>query len=379
MADYYELLGVERAASADDLKKAYRKLALKYHPDRNPGDKAAEEKFKEISVAYEVLSDAQKRAAYDRVGHEAYTQRGRPGPSGGGDGGDPFDLFSQIFGDNAGDIFGEAFGGGRRRRGGPQGGADLRYDLQIEFDEAVYGVEKQIQIETTAACGRCQGAGAEPGTKKSTCEQCRGAGQVTMTQGFFSVRQPCPRCRGTGESISDPCRECGGHGRVRANRKINLHIPAGVETGTRMRVAGEGEAGSRGAPSGDLYVVLFVKEHDFFKRQENDIVIEVPVDFPTAALGGEIRVPTITGPAQLKVPPGTQPGTVFRMRGKGVPSIRGQGRGDQLVQVLIEVPRNLNREQRERLSAFDDACKKGGGVYPLLGTFLEKVKRFFKE
>jgi molecular chaperone DnaJ len=377
--DFYTLLGVERTASADDLKKAYRKLALKYHPDKNPGNKEAEEKFKDISQAYEVLSDTQKRAMYDQLGHEAYTQRGRPGPGSGGRGGgfsDPFDIFSQVFGDSGGSIFEELFGGGRRGgRGGPREGADLRYDLQITFEEAVFGTDKQIEIEKAEQCGHCHGEGMEPGTRKRTCPQCGGSGQITISQGFFSIRQPCNQCGGQGEKIEQPCKTCGGHGRLNRSKKLSLHIPAGVDTGSRLRVSGEGEAGVRGGPPGDLYVVLIVREHDLFKRSGNDLLVDVPIDFPTAALGGTIKVPTINGMASLKIPAGTQNGAVFRLRDKGVPSVRGDGRGDQHVRITVEVPRDLNREQREKLQAFADACT--AEVTPTLKGFLDRIKKLF--
>lgn len=386
--DYYEVLGIERGATAEDIKKAYRKLALKYHPDRNPGDKEAEHQFKELGEAYEVLRDEKKRAIYDQVGHEAFTQRGRGAPGGAGSGGaggftDPFDIFSQVFGDsgNMGGVFEELFGasGGRRgaRRAGPQPGADLRYDLNIAFEDAVYGAEKTIQLQKSESCDRCQGEGSEPGHSKQRCDYCGGQGQISMTHGFFSVRQPCPKCRGLGEIVEHPCRQCRGEGRVLKPRTIQIRIPAGVDTGARLRVAGEGEAGTRGGPSGDLYVVLHVDEHELFQRQGDDIIVEVPLDFPTAALGGSIRVPTISGMANLKVPPGTQSGAVFRLRGKGVPSVRGQGRGDQHVRVSIEVPRDLNREQREKLQAFAATCDKS--VTPTLSAWMDKIRKLFKD
>ncbi len=375
--DYYELLGVDRAASAEAMKKAYRKQAVKYHPDKNPDNKEAEEKFKEISEAYEVLSDASKRSTYDQVGHDAYVRRGR---SGSGGGVDPFDIFSQVFGGGGGgggsSIFEEFFGGTRRQsRSGPRAGADLGYELRIAFEEAVYGADKQIDVHKAEGCDRCRGEGMEPGTSKRRCTTCNGAGQVTMTQGFFSVRQPCHRCNGSGEMIDKPCSKCAGSGRIKRQKKIQIHIPAGVDTGSRLRVAGEGEPGTRGGAAGDLYVVLHVTDHDFFVREGEDILLEVPIDFPTATLGGAVKVPTISGAAQVKIPAGTQNGTVFRLRGKGVPSLRGHGRGDQHVRIIIEVPKNLSSEQKEKLKEFGDSLDKK--AHPKLTTFMDKVKHLF--
>lgn len=383
--NFYELLGVDRSASADEIKKAYRKLALKYHPDKNPDDAEAEAKFKEISHAYEVLSDSSKKSMYDQLGHEAFTQsRGGGGSAAGGFRGggggftDPFDIFSQVFGDSGGGIFEELFGGGRRggRGGGPRGGADLRYDLQIDFEDAVFGADKTIDVEKAENCGTCSGSGMKPGTSKKTCQQCGGSGQFTVSQGFFSVRQPCSSCSGTGEVIEQPCADCGGAGRVNKRKKISVHIPAGVDTGTRLRVPNEGEAGMRGGPSGDLYVVLIVRDHDLFRRNGNDLIVEVPVDYATAVLGGSVQVPTIGGVAKLKIPAGTQNGRTFRMRGKGVPSVRGGSRGDQHVRVYVEVPTNLTRDQKDKLKAFAEACNQD--VHPKLASFLDRIKNLFK-
>lgn len=379
--DYYESLDLDKSASAEDIKKAYRKLALKYHPDHNQGDAEAEAKFKEVSEAYSVLSDPDKRAAYDRLGHEAFTQRGRGGGGGSpyGPGVDPFDIFSQVFGEGGlgGSIFEEFFGGGggRSRRSGPAPGADLRYDLRVPFEDAVYGAERIIQIQRAENCDRCRGEGMEPGTRKRRCEYCNGVGQVSITQGFFSIRQPCPKCHGQGEIIEDPCKDCRGEGRVQVRRKIRLKIPPGADTGSRMKVSGQGEPGIRGGPPGDLYVVFHVDEHDVFKRHGNDVMIEVPIPFTTAALGGTVRVPTISGAADLKVPAGTQTDAVFRLKEKGIPSAVGQGRGDQMVKVVVEVPKNLSRAQREKLEEFAEACD--SSVHPRLADFLEKVKKFF--
>ena len=368
--DYYDILGVGRTATAEDIKKAYRKRALKCHPDRNPGDQEAEDRFKELSAAYEVLRDEGKRQQYDQFGHDAFVRGHRPSGTV-----DPFDIFSQVFG--GGSIFDSFFrgSGGGASRDGAQAGADLRYDLQIEFEEAVFGTDTEIVLPRAEACDTCKGSGCAPGTKRRTCTQCRGSGQVTMSQGFFSIRQPCPHCRGTGELIESPCSRCQGEGRVRKRRRIQVHVPAGVDTGSRLRVPGEGEAGRRGSPNGDLYVVLHVAEHDIFKRDGNHVYCELPIPFHVAALGGNVSVPTITGAAELKIPPGTQTDSVFRLRGKGVPSLRGRGRGDQHVRVHVEVPTDLNKEQKEKLQELAQLCDER--VHPRLQAFLEKAKTFF--
>jgi len=366
--DYYEILGIERSASADEIKKAYRKQALKYHPDRNPGDKEAEEKFKEVSAAYEVLSDENKRHQYDRFGHDAYTRGHRPTA-----GGDPFDIFSQVFG---GSIFDTFFGGGDpHTQAGPQAGADLRYDLQIGFEDAVFGLDRQIEIPRAETCDACRGSGCEPGTSGRACPQCHGAGQVSMAQGFFSVRQRCPSCRGAGKIIDAPCKQCRGEGRVQRRKTIQLHIPAGVDTGSRLRVSGEGEAGRLSGPPGDLYVVIHVAKHEIFQREGDDLYCEVPVQFHVAALGGKVKVPTVSGPAELTIPKGTQSGSVFRLRDKGVPSVRGYGRGDQHVRVIVEVPTNLGAAEAQKLREFAESCD--DRVYPKLRAFLKKAKKFF--
>lgn len=371
--DYYDILGVSRSATQDEIKKAYRKLAVKYHPDKNPGDKEAEDKFKEVSEAYEVLGDEDKRKQYDQFGHDAFTNK--QGAPGGGPAGDPFDIFSQVFGGSMFDEFFGGGGGGRRTR--QQRGSDLRYDMEVNFEDAVFGTDTTVQIPRAEACSGCGGSGAAPGTSTKTCPHCRGAGQVTMSQGFFSVRQACPYCRGQGETIESPCSTCGGEGRVQSRKRIQIHIPAGVDTGSRLRVPGEGEAGPRGAPAGDLYVVIHVKPHDLFRRDGSDVHCDIPIPFTKAALGGMVKVPTLSGTAEIKVPAGTQHGTVFRLRGKGVPSVRGSGRGDQLVHVIVEVPTKLNADQRQKLEEFEKATSED--TYPRLKKFLKKAKRFFSE
>ena len=342
--DYYEVLAVERTASDTEIKSAYRKLALKYHPDRNPGDHEAEERFKECAEAYAVLADADKRAAYDRFGHA-----GVAGAAGAG-GFDPsvFTGFEDILG-GLGDIFGfgDVFGG--RRRGGPQRGADLRYDLEISFEEAATGTETAIQIPRQENCETCSGSGAAPGTQPAVCNLCRGAGQVRSQQGFFTVARTCPQCRGTGRTIATPCKTCRGAGRVTKERKITVKIPAGIATGQQLRLQGEGEAGSAGGPPGSLYVVIHVQEHEHFRRDGMNLFCEIPVNFSTVALGGEIDVPTLNGSEKVKVPEGTQTGTTLRLRGKGLPDVNGRGRGDIFATVQVITPKKLSKEQRQVL------------------------------
>jgi len=378
--DYYELLGVSKQASADEIKKAYRKMAVKYHPDKNPGNKEAEEMFKKVSEAYEVLKDDQKRAAYDRYGHAAFSGHGAgSGPSAGGPFHDPFDIFSEVFGGGAGgagSIFEEFFGGGGRSQGGAQRGADLRYDLEIELEEAATGAEKEISFRKPVACSACQGSGAEPGTSVSACSTCRGTGQVTASKGFFSIRQTCPSCSGTGKRIERRCSKCGGEGRVNETTKIKVKIPPGVDTGSKLRSVGNGEAGAQGGPPGDLYIVIHVAEHEIFERQEENLFCEIPIKFTLATLGGTIEVPTLSGKASLKIPPGTQSGTTFRLKGKGMPSLRGGYYGDQLARMQVEVPRSLNAEQRRKLEEFALAC--GDADEPMGKSFFEKAKRFFE-
>ena len=343
--DYYDVLGVARNANDQEVKSAYRKLALKYHPDRNPGDKAAEEKFKEAAEAYAVLADGEKRSAYDRFGHAGV------GAGVGAGGFDPtiFAGFEDIFG-NLGDLFGfgDLFGGGRRR-GGPQRGADLRYDLEIPFEESAHGTETTIQIPRQEKCGTCQGSGAAPGTSPIICPQCRGRGQIRYQQGFFTVAQTCPQCRGGGQIISKPCATCHGSGQVTEQRRLSVKIPAGIASGQRLRLRGEGEAGHMGGPPGNLDVVVHVQEHQFFRRDGDDLYLEMPVSFPTLALGGEIRVPTLDGDEVVRVPEGTDTGTVLRLRGKGMPNISGRGRGDLHVVVQVTTPRRLTKAQKKLL------------------------------
>ena len=334
--DYYEVLGVDRQATEPQIKSAYRKLALKHHPDRNPGDPAAEEQFKEAAEAYAILADAEKRALYDRFGHA-----GVSGAGAGAGGFDPtiFADFSDIF-SGLGDVFG--FGdifGGRRRRGGPQRGADLRYDLEITFDESATGTDTTIQIPREETCETCTGSGAAAGTSPETCSQCRGSGQLRYQQGFLTVARPCPNCRGTGKTIAKPCQSCRGAGRIARERKITVKIPAGIATGQRLRLYGEGEHGSAGGPPGDLYVVVHVQEHSFFHREGDDLYCEMPISFPTVALGGTIKVPTLNGHEDLSIPAGTQTGGRFKIRGKGMPSVNGRGRGDLHVVAKVAVPK----------------------------------------
>ena len=352
--DYYEVLAVERTASDGEIKSAYRKLALKYHPDRNPGDHEAEERFKECAEAYAILADADKRAAYDRYGHA-----GVQGAAGAG-GFDPsvFTGFEDILG-GLGDIFGfgDIFGGGRRR-GGPQRGADLRYDLEITFEESAAGTETAIQIPRQENCETCSGTGAAAGSSPTVCNLCRGAGQVRTQQGFFTVARTCPQCRGAGKIITNPCKACRGAGRISKERKITVKIPAGIATGQQLRLQGEGEAGHAGGPPGSLYVVIHVQEHDFFRRDGINLFCEIPVNFTTVALGGEIDVPTLSGTEKVKVPEGTQTGTTLRLRGKGMPDVNGRGRGDIFATVQVQTPKKLSKDQRHALEALAKSLPK---------------------
>ena len=355
--DYYQTLEVNKSASADEIKKAYRKLAIKYHPDKNPGNKEAEERFKEISQAYEVLSDPEKRRQYDQLGHDAYTQHGGAGGGGAYSYQQAQDIFSQFFGGGGGGFsFEDLFGGGGRRRSDPNAGVpgdDLRYDLEIDFEDAMYGADKTLLIPRMAECPDCHGSGCEPGTGRKTCPRCGGSGSQVMSQGFFSVRQPCPSCQGTGQIIEKPCRKCRGQGRVREEKSLQIHIQPGVDTGTQLRVPGKGGAGVRGGRPGDLYVFIHVRPSDVFERDGDDLMCEVPIPFSVAVAGGVVEVPTISGKAKLKVPAGTQSGAVLRMKGKGVPSLRGGARGNLHLRMVVESPVNLNSEQLRLLEAFN--------------------------
>jgi molecular chaperone DnaJ len=375
--DYYEILGVERQATDQEIKSAYRKLALKFHPDRNPGDHKAEDAFKEAAEAYAVLADRDKRGLYDRFGHA-----GVAGAGAGAGGFDPtiFADFSDIF-SGLGDVFGlgDIFGQ-RRRRGGPQRGSDLRYDLEISFEESATGAETSIQIPREETCETCKGSGAAEGTSPETCSQCRGSGQLRFQQGFLTVARPCPNCRGTGRTIAKPCQACRGAGRIGRERKLTVKIPAGIATGQRLRLYGEGEHGSAGGPPGDLYVVVHVQEHSFFHREEDDLYCEMPISFPTLALGGSIKVPTLNGREELHVPAGTQPGSRFKLRGKGMPHVNGRGHGDLHVIARVAVPKKLTKEQKHLLEELgrtlpqeklDD--EEGGEEKP----FFERVKDIF--
>ncbi len=356
--DYYDILGLDKNASADQIKKTYRKVAMKYHPDRNPGDNAAEESFKEASEAYEVLSDSSKKAKYDQFGHQAFAPGGG-GFGGGGFGGgfhDAGDIFEQVVGGgfNINDLFGG--GGGRRRSNGPSRGSDLRYDLDVDFEEAALGSRRTLTLPVSETCGRCTGSGAEPGTSKSTCPTCRGQGQVSAGGGFIQFSQTCPTCGGAGETITSPCNECNGAGSVKERKTIKLRIPAGVESGSRQRLPGKGEAGGHGGPAGDLFIVFHVRDHEFFKRNDLDIYCEVPVPFNIAMLGGEIKVPTLHGGAKIKIPAGTESGKIFRLRGQGVvDTAHGHGKGDQNVMVKIEVPARLSGKEKK---AMQELCDK---------------------
>ena len=376
--DYYSLLGVDRQVDASALKKAYRKKAVKYHPDKNPGDSSAEAMFKKVTEAYEVLSNEEKRAAYDRYGHDAFTRQGMGNSASSSAGGqDPFDVFRDVFGGGGGGggIFEEFFGGGSGGGRSSGRGSDLRYDLEIALEEAASGAEKEIRYRRPATCDYCGGSGAEPGAKVTTCGTCGGNGKVNVSRGFFSVTQACDDCRGTGQKIEKLCNQCRGEGRVNKTNTIKLRIPAGVDNGTQLRSTGNGEAGVNGAPSGDLFVVLHLKDHEIFERSGDDLFCEIPIKFTLAALGGTLQIPTLLSKATLKIPGGTQSGTTFRLREHGIANLRTKRKGDQMVKVKIEVPKRLNSEQRQKLEEYAFSC--GDAENPFEESFLEKAKRFF--
>ena len=365
--DYYDVLGVEKGASDADIKKAFRRIAMKYHQDRNPDGADAEDKFKEAQEAYEILGDEEKKAAYDRFGHA-----GVDGQSGGG-GGFGGGNFSDVFGD----VFGDIFGGGGRGRGGPARGSDLRYDLQLDLEDAVRGKTVQIDVPTMSSCDTCDGSGARKGSSPVTCSTCNGAGQVRMSQGFFSVQQACPQCRGRGQMISDPCGDCHGQGVKEERKTLSVKIPAGVDTGDRIRLGGKGEAGPQGGPPGDLYVQMVVRDHPIFVRDDSNLHCEVPISFAQAALGGEIEVPTLSGKVKLKIPAETQSGKLFRLRGKGVAPVRGGGVGDLLCRVVLETPINLSAEQRKLLEQFEQSLNGNSKHSPRSSSWFDGVKKFF--
>ena len=369
--DFYEVLGVDHTASDEEIKKAYRKLALQWHPDKNPDNKeTSEEKFKEAAEAYSVLSDGQKRAAYDRYGHAGVS-------SGGGFSGfDPsaFSEFQDILGDffGIGDVFGS---GGGRRRNATQRGTDLRYDLEIAFEEAAFGIKTRIKIPRSETCPTCSGSGAKPGTAPVTCQACGGRGQVRFQQGFFSVARTCFTCSGAGKVIKDPCKDCRGEGRMRGEKTLSVSVPAGVDTDSRLRIVGEGEAGPRGGPSGDLYVVIHVREHEIFERHEQHLFCRIPITISQAALGADIEIPTLEGPESLHIPAGTQSGTRFRLRGKGIPQVNGHGRGDLFVAADVVIPKHLGKEQRKLFEQLDELTKADNR--PVERKFYEKVRDLF--
>lgn len=368
--DYYEVLGVNPNADNKEIKKSYRRIAMKFHPDRNPDDEQAEEKFKEATEAYEVLSDSEKRAAYDQYGHAGVDpQMGGAGGFGGGG-------FSDIFGD----VFGDIFGGGGRGRSGPQRGSDLRYNMELSLEQAVHGDTLKIRVPTLVACSPCDGTGAKPGSSPTTCGTCNGQGQVRMTQGFFSVQQTCPNCRGSGKVVKDPCNKCRGQGRVEETKTLSVKVPPGVDTGDRIRLSGEGEAGPDGGPAGDLYVQVHVRDHSIFERDGKNLYCDVPISFADAVLGGELEVPTLDGRVKLKIPSETQTGKLFRLRGKGVAPVRGGAPGDLLCRVVIETPVNLTREQKDLVRQLQESFEtEGNRQSPRKSTWFEGVKSFFDD
>jgi len=376
--DYYDLLGVQKGADAGEIKKSYRKLAMKYHPDRNPDDAAAEHKFKEINAAYDILKDEQKRAAYDRYGHEAFENGGAGARAGAGAGGGFAgaggfsDIFEEMFGDFMGGSSGQSSNGAAR-------GSDISFEASISLEEAFIGVEKNIKVPTMEACGTCKATGAEPGSKVETCGMCHGVGRVRAQQGFFTVERTCPTCRGAGQAIKSPCKKCSGAGRVRREKKLKVSIPAGVEDGTRIRLSGEGEAGARGGPAGDLYVFLVVKPHEYLQREGANIYCRVPVSINTVALGGKIEVPTIDGKrSRVNIPSGTQTGQQFRLKGKGMSILRSGQRGDMYIEVMVETPVNLTREQKEMLEKFSGSAD-DAKINPKSHSFFDKVKELWED
>ncbi len=378
--DYYEVLGVDKSADEQTLKKAYRKLAMKYHPDRNPGDKEAEEKFKEINEAYEVLSDSTKRQTYDQFGHAG--MNGQGGFGGQGFGGQGFGGFEDIFGDMFGDIFGGGFGGGGRpRRRGPERGADMRQSIEITFEEAAFGKKTSIKVNRSEECSECHGSGAKAGTSKKTCPTCNGAGEVRTVQrtpfGNIASSRTCSTCEGEGEVVESPCTKCGGKGSTRKVKTIEVDIPAGIDDGQMIKLAGQGELGSKGGPRGDLYIAVSVKNHSLFTREGYDIYFDMPITFAQAALGDEIEVPTLDGKVKYSIPEGTQTGTVFRLREKGIPKLRGNNRGDQYVKVVVDTPKKLNDKQKELLREFAKEC--GEEVHEKKTTFGQKIENMFKK
>ena len=372
--DYYQTLGVNRDATDEDIKKSYRKLAMKFHPDRNPDNKESEEKFKEAKEAYEVLSDAKKRAAYDQFGHAGVDQS----VGGGAGAGAGFGGFADAFGDIFGDLFGGARGGGGRGGNGVYRGADLRYNLEISLEDAARGTEAKIRIPTMEACEPCHGTGAKPGTKPVTCTACNGHGQVRVSQGFFSIQQTCPECHGTGKMITDPCRTCHGAGRVKNHKTLSVKIPQGVDQDDRIRLAGEGEPGVNGGPAGDLYVAMNLKPHPVFQREAADLHCEMPISFATAALGGSVEIPTLDGKAQIKIPPETQSGQTFRLKNKGIKPVRGHTPGDLYCHVAIETPIHLTARQKELLREFEEILQENAARQnPKAKSFMDKVRDFF--
>jgi molecular chaperone DnaJ len=366
--DYYEVLGVSRTASADEIKKSYRRLAMKHHPDRNKDDSSAGGKFKEAKEAYEILSDADKRATYDRFGHEGLSSA-RSGTGG---------FSGEGFGDIFGDVFGDIFGGGRQRSSQVFRGADLGYELRLDLEKAISGDSVTIDVPTQVACGTCDGSGAKKGTQPVKCSTCGGVGQVRMQQGFFSIQQACPACKGAGTTIGEPCTDCHGRGRVHKTKTLSVKVPGGVDDGDRIRLSGEGEAGRNGGPPGDLYVEIRVNPHKLFTRDGADLACEVPISVAAATLGGEVELPTLNGHVSLKVPAGTQSGKVFRLRGKGVTTVRDARKGDLFAKVAVETPVNLNADQKELLQRFDESLRQGGEKHsPRAGGWLDTVKRFF--